>query len=161
MTWEKIFEIFTEPLVLLLLFGLGIFNWYYQKKKERELELEKLSYSNKQNALKSIWALMRYFSKIPTKDSVMYPVGKDYFFRLAEAQQFIGAVEKAFFTDGHGLYLNPTIKKPLFQIRDMIEKLAWDHKNTQETEDFKIEKEIGKKIFQLRNELNNHLRNSI
>ena len=157
MSLEKIFEIFTEPIVLILLFGFGVLNWHQQKEKEKQLELEKLAYSDKQNALKSIWALMRYFSKIPTKDSVMYAVGKDYYFRLAQAQPFIDAVETAFFTEGHGLYLDATIKKPLFQIRDAIEKLAWDHKDHTGEEDFKIDKAIGKTIFQHRNNLNQQL----
>lgn len=138
----------------------------YQKKidqdkrlEEQELARAQLNYDNKHNALKATWGLLRYFSKIPSENSVMYTVGKDYHFRPQKAQAFIAAVEKVFFEDAHGLYLLPEVKKPMFNIRDAIDKLAYT--TAQKEGEVIIDPEIGKAIYQNRYALNKILRESV
>lgn len=120
-----------------------------------------LELQNKDNALKAVWKLMRHFAKIPSDDSVMYAVGKDYFFRLSQAKPFIAAVSHLFHTEAHGLYLPPVVKKSLFALRDGIDKLAWENKDHASSEDIKIDRAFGKTIYQHRNALGTHLREAL
>lgn len=128
---------------------------------ERELAKEQLEFDNKHNALKAVWSLLRYFSKIPSEDSVMYTVGKAYYFRKSQAKPFIAAVEKVFFIEGHGLYLPKEVKQPLFKIRDAIDRLDWENRENSTEKDFIIDAEVGKAIYQNRGILNKQLQASV
>jgi hypothetical protein len=170
MNWDcflKWLDVLLEPIVIFAIGALGLFwgykIWHKQKKEEGKYLIEQKKFEARIDASKAAWSMLSYFSENDS-DLNMIRRGetdengdKIYYFRHAQAKQFFDALQKIFFTDGHGLFLSKEVKTLLFEMRSQMYGLYHVALKSNETE-IKIQnKELVKRVVEIREELIEHL----
>jgi hypothetical protein len=170
MNWECILKwlnVLLEPLVLIILgvFGycLGLKIWRKQKKEEGKYLIEQKKFEARIDACKAAWSMLTYFSENDSDLNMLRRGETDeqgdkiYYFRHAQAKQFFDALHKIFFTEGHGLFLSKEVKNILFEMRSQMYGLYHIALKSNEPE-IKIQnKELVKRVVEIREELIGHL----
>lgn len=126
--WEKLINnILPSLFSLVTVLASGYFLYRYalrQKKKEVFIELEKIKYNRKLDALEGCWKLLQYMTDTENGKSILRwkktEDGKEYFINLELADEFINSLSSCFYESGLGIYIPPGIKNKLFSYRNII-----------------------------------------
>ncbi len=118
----EILKILLSPIITLILFMVASFFWHRQKGRESKLQQEQYVKQKKVNALMAVWGLLRFLGQDSNVDAAFIEQGRKTerrrkILRVQQGKDFVNAVQKVFFEEGHGLYLSGEIKQNLFYCR--------------------------------------------
>ena len=107
---------------VIALVGLGAFLWWlkqWSKYKARELDLRQTAAVRERQvaALSAVWALLRFLSNDSNEDVVFVEIRQQKFMRVRPAKEFVLAVQRVLYEEGHGLYLDAKLKEAVIYCR--------------------------------------------
>lgn len=169
--WKIALSVLSLLLTLLLAwlgYKLAFKNWMEQKKEEVKLRKQQLQYDARLDAHKAAWGLLAYLSEKENDKTVFVDRGTReesyYMLRKEQARDFLKALPKVFFEDGHGLFLSKEVKKDLYDFRSRVYRLLEKehHTNPSEASSIKVTNEdVKKEVTAIRERLKTALKNNI
>lgn len=164
-------EILT-PTITILLAAVGYWWAFKVWKKQKSIETQIWAGQQKETAriaaCKAAWSLLAYMSEKENSKTVFVVRGtkdhKTWHLRSEQGQEYINALEKVFFTDGHGVFLTAEIRDDLYQFRSLTYPIIEKEKRKTENLPALItleEPKIIDAITTLRAKLNERLRAEI
>lgn len=102
---------------------LGVWIWYVQKKKELTIQSSQYKKQKQLDALMAIWGLLRFMAQNENTDVIYIKKDEKRLLRVQQANDFLNAFKEVYYTQGHGLYLNATLKEELFYWRGATYKI--------------------------------------
>jgi hypothetical protein len=160
----------------LITLGLGIYGfmvafpaWKKQKQAEMSLGLKQSRFQAKIDAAKAVWALLAYMSEKENEKTVFVLRGTKELttknLRIKQGLEYIEALHKVFFEQGHGLFLSPKVKEDLFEFRALVRRPIEKetiHEGKKDLEQIIIKKEeLWNDVTKIRERLNQALREAI
>ncbi|MBC6994309.1 CRISPR-associated protein Csx28 [Neolewinella lacunae] len=94
--------------------------WERQKKREIDLNLEQQRYESKLAACRGIWPLLAYLSMWENDKTVFVKRKNSWYFRKAQARDFLIKFPDAYFQQGHGIFIPAESRDGLYHFRNIV-----------------------------------------
>ncbi|MEM8527725.1 MAG: hypothetical protein AAGG68_23995 [Bacteroidota bacterium] len=137
--------------------------WLQQKKEERKIAVTE----SRIEAFKAVWSLIEYYpvkkqfkEKSFIKKEKISGASDKYFLIPKKAKEFINRVSEIFYEQGHGIFLDASIRDALFDIRDEAVELLRKYGEVEESIEFN-DAECRKKMNDAREILIKKLREEV
>lgn len=167
-TW---FNILSQPVAIMAAAVVALIwghKYWRKQKKEEGIYLQKQTlYHERLNAGKAVWSLLRYISENDHDDNVFRRGELDangdkiFYFRPMQAKRYMEDLNEVFYCKGYGLYLDSETKNMIFELRSQL--YAWYHVALKSGKDEMpiSNKEKLKRVWEIRNLLNNKLKDFV